>query len=214
MAENKSMSDVPPQSREPLSQADPGEFSKTLSSEVSGLEDTLKTLSDDTAQMKEERGKLESQPTGQEEDIKGNEDQSSATNLIEDNMENKIDDEKVNYQNEQFSDTEIQNNKSFESDIIQTSKHDDGLLFDNGSELRGKEIDYKQASGAQNGYAKDDMQKKPQELLYAEMEDDKANELDVLIKPEKNNENLSKYPVRKWSPRKDAFFFSKYISFL
>ena len=43
MAENKSMSDVPPQSREPLSQADPGEFSKTLSSEVSGLEDTLKT---------------------------------------------------------------------------------------------------------------------------------------------------------------------------
>lgn len=202
MAENKSMSDVPPQSREPLSQADPGEFSKTLSSEVSGLEDTLKNVSDDTAQMKEERGKLESQPTGQEKDIKGNEDQSSATNLIEDNMENKIDDKKVNYQNEQFSDTEIQNNNSFE------------LLFDNGSELRGKEIDYKQASGAQNGYAKDDMQKKPQELLYAEMEDDQTNELDVLIKPEKNNENLSKYPVRKWSPRKDAFFFSKYISFL
>ena len=213
MAENKSTSDVPAQLEEPSSQTDPGDI--TLSSKVSDLEDILKTVNDDTAQMKEERGKLEYQPNDQKEDIMGNKDQTSATNLDEDDLEKKIPDKEENDQNEQFPNTEIQNNNSFESDLIQTRKHEDGPLFDNGSELRCKETEYKQTQGAQNGIANDDIQKKPQELLYAEMEDDKTNEYDVLIKPEKNkNENLSEYPVRKWSPRKDAFFFSKYISFL
>ena len=215
MAEKKSTLDVPAESEEPSSKTDPGEITKKLNSKITDLEDILKTINDDTAQMEEERGKLESQPNGQEEDVMGNDDQSSAKNLDEDDLEKKNHDKEANNQNEQFSNTEIQNNNSFESDIVQTSKHDDEPLFDNGSKMRGKETYYKQTQCAQNGSANDDIQKKPQELLYAEMEHDKANEYDVLIKPEKNkNEGSSKYPVRKWSPRKDAFFFSKYISFL
>ena len=51
----------------------------------------------------------------------------------------------------------------------------------------------------------------------SDISDDEASRIgtgeeEVFIKPERQQPNLP--ANRKWSPRKDAFFFSKFVSFL